>query len=110
MKLEYLQTTEPGLRWIRAYFRKNPQLDFPKFLASLRRAEAHLRDFPGSGEHFEDRVDVREYHVKGSVFSLLYTVTRDMVWVIDIRDARGHRSAEALRFFNGELRNRFGLK
>ena len=110
MKLEYLQTSQVGLRWLRTYFRKNPELDFPKFLTSLRRAEAHLKDFPGAGEAFENRENVREYHIKGSVFSLLYTVARDTVWVIDIRDARGYRSAEALRLFNRELRERFGIE
>lgn len=110
MKLEYLQTTEPGLRWLRTYFRKNPELDFPKFLASLRRAEEHLREFPGAGEAFEDRENVREYHITGSVFSLLYTVARETVWIIDIRDGRCFRSAEALRLFNRELRERFGIR
>lgn len=110
MKLEYLQTSQVGIRWLRTYFRKNPELDFEKFLASLRRAEDHLKDFPGAGEAFEDRENVREYHIKGSVFSLLYTAARDTVWVIDIRDSRGYRSAEALRHFNRELRARFGIE
>lgn len=69
-----------------------------------------MREFPGAGERFEDRTDVREYHIKASVFSLLYTVARGTVWIIDVRNARGFRSAEALRFFNVELRERFGIK
>jgi hypothetical protein len=109
MKLEYLQTSQVGLRWLRTYFRNNPELDFRKFLGSLRRAEAHLKEFPGAGEAFEDRDNVREYHIAGSVFSLLYTVARDTVWVIDVRDARGYRSAEALQHFNRELKERFGI-
>lgn len=110
MKLEYLQTSQIGLRWLRTYFRQNPELDFPKFLASLRRAEEQLKEFPGAGETFEDSEIVREYHIKGSAFSLLYTIARETVWIIDIRDARGYRSAEALRLFNRELRERFGIK
>lgn len=109
MKLEYLQTSQAGLRWLRAYYRTHPELDFERFLASLRRAEKDLKQFPGAGQVFEDRETVREYHIAGSVFSLLYTVARNTVWIIDVRDARGYRSAEALRYFNREMRERFGI-
>jgi hypothetical protein len=37
--------------------------------------------------------------IQGTSFSLLYTVARDTVWIIDIRDQRGRRSADALRRF-----------
>ena len=57
----------------------------------------------------EGRIDVREYKIIGTAFSLLYTVANDTIWIIDIRDQRGFRSAEALRYFNQELRQRLGL-
>jgi hypothetical protein len=52
---------------------------------------------------------VREYNITGTAFSLLYSVMADNIWIIDIRDQRGLRSAEALRTFTSELRQRFGL-
>jgi len=49
---------------------------------------------------------VREHPIVGACFTILYTVARDTIWVIDIRDARGLRSAEALRQFARDLRER----
>lgn len=109
MKLAYLETSDPGLRWMRSYYRRNPQLNRSKFLAALKRAEQTLCEFPMSGERFQDFGGVREYPIQGTAFSLLYTVSRETVWVIDIRDQRGLRSAEALRMYNRELRQRYGL-
>lgn len=110
MKIEYLRTAEPGLHWMRLYYRKNPQLDRARALASLRRAEMTLAEFPASGHRFEDMEQVREYNIDGTAVSLLYTIARDTVWIIDIRDQRGLRSAEALRGFTRELRREHGIK
>ena len=104
MKLEYLQTAQVGARWFRSYYRQNPQLNLPKAVGALRVAEATLREHPMAGG-----LSVREYKISGTAFSLLYTVAMDAIWVIDIRDQRGLRSAEALRLFTSELRQRFGL-
>jgi hypothetical protein len=57
-----------------------------------------------AGKRFEDFETVREYLVQGTLFSLLYTVARDTVWIIDVRDQRGRRSAEALRRFLRDAR------
>ena len=110
MKLEYLQTSEAGARWFRSYYRRNPQLDLAKAVASLRVAEMTLREHSMAGECFDDRESVREYPITGTAFALLYTVATNMIWVIDIRDQRGLRSAEALRFFARELRQRYALE
>lgn len=109
MRIEYLLTVEPGARWFRSYYRRNPQLDFRKATAALRAAEHTLSDFPLSGERFEEHEDVREQHILGTPFSLLYTLARDTIWIIDIRDTRGLRSAEALSLFTRELQARFGI-
>ena len=101
MKLRYLVTAEPGLRWFRVYYRKNPQLDRAKAIQALANAEKALTEFPHAGAPFEDFQAVREYKVLGTAFSLLYSVARDTVWIIDVRDQRGQRSAEALRRFSG---------
>ena len=110
MKLQYLQTSEAGARWFRRYYRRNPQLNLAKAVAALRVAELTLGEHPMAGERFEDDESVREYSITGTAFSLIYTVANDMIWVIDIRDQRGFRSAEALRLFVRELRHRHGLE
>lgn len=107
MKLEYLQTAQAGVRWFRAYYRQNTQLNLSKAVAALRVAEAILRNYPMTGERFDEHESVREYKITGTTFSLLYTVVHDRVLVIDIRDQRGFRSAEALRAFARELRQRY---
>jgi hypothetical protein len=109
MKIQYLLTVEVGARWFRSYYRRNPQLDFRKASASLRTAEQTLSEFPLVGERFEERENVREQQILGTPFSLLYTVARDTIWIIDIRDTRGLRSAEALSIFTRELQARFGI-
>jgi hypothetical protein len=108
MRIAYLRTSEAGLRWMRTYYRRNPQLHIGRAAASLRTAEATLSEHPAAGRRFEDFEAVREYLLQGTSFSLLYTVARDTVWIIDVRDQRGQRSAEALRRFLAELRARRG--
>ena len=44
------------------------------------------------------------YLIQGTSFPLLHTVARDTVRVIDIRDQRGRRSADALRRFLRDAR------
>lgn len=103
MKLRYLRTSEPGLRWMRTCFRRHSQLDLQRAAASLRTAETVLKEHPAAGRHYEDFEAVREFPIRNTSFSLLYTVARETVWVIDVRDQRGQRSAEALQHFVGEL-------
>lgn len=109
MRLKYLETSELGLRWMRVYYRQNPELNRERAVAALKLAEQTLRDFPMSGELFEDFEQVREYKIQGTAFSFLYTVARETIWIIDVRDQRGLRSAEALNAFIAELRKRHGL-
>jgi hypothetical protein len=106
MRLRYLATAEPGLRWFRAYYRKNPQLDRAKAIQALVNAERLLVEFPFSGSRYEDFEEVREHKILGTAFSLLYAVARDTIWVIDVRDQRGQRSAETLRRYLGALGSR----
>lgn len=110
MDIRYLQTAESGMRWFRAYYRQNPQLDRSKALASLIQAEAMLGEFPTSGSVYEDFDTVREFKIRGTAFSILYTIARETVWIIDLRDQRGYRSAEALRQHTLELRVHYGIE
>ncbi|MFT6168575.1 MAG: hypothetical protein ACJAR9_000685 [Celeribacter sp.] len=109
MKLEYLETSHPGVRWMRSYYRQNPQLNRAKVLASLQAAERIISEFPTTGHTFQELEDVFEYLIQGTTFSLLYTVARGTVWIIDVRDQRGLRSAEALRLYERELRQQYKI-
>lgn len=106
MQLRYLETSEAGLVWMRKYYREHPQLSIQKAISALMGAEAILRDNPFAGSRFEDHARVRVYPIQGTPFSFLYTVAADTIWIIDLHDQRGLRSAEALRHFIAELRQR----
>jgi hypothetical protein len=105
-KIRYLETAAHGLSWMRKYYKDNPQLNLIAASASLKQAERVLTDFPLSGETYEDYERVREYHLQGTPFSLLYSVSGETIWIIDIRDMRGNRSASALREFVRTTRNK----
>lgn len=106
MKLEFLETAESGLRWFHRYYRENPQLRKSVALAAFRNARELIKENPFLGHAFDGMETVREYPIRGTNFSILYTVARGTLWVIDIRDARGLRSAEALRHFQHHLHAR----
>jgi hypothetical protein len=109
MKLEYLQTAQLGVQWFRGYYRKNPQLNLAKAVSALRIAERTLQENPMAGERFDGFDAVREYKINGTAFSLLYTIDtihKNRILVIDLRDQRGLRSAEALHSFVQDLRQR----
>lgn len=59
-----------------------------------------------TGVKLEGFEAVREKNISGTAFSFLYTVRFDTVFVIDLRDQRGLRSAEALNQFISEVRTR----
>lgn len=46
------------------------------------------------------------YPLHGTVFSFLYMVKNETVWIIDMHDQGGFRSADVLRQFAAELRAR----
>jgi hypothetical protein len=73
-------------------------------LAAFRTASGLIKENPFLGHAFEGMGEVREYSIQGTNFSILYTLARGTIWVIDIRDTRGLRSAEALNNFQRELR------
>ncbi|MGL3607325.1 hypothetical protein ACSV9I_12485 [Rhizobium sp. G187] len=99
MRLRDLPTAEPGLRWMRSYYKSHPQLDIAAVSAALRTAERTIIAHPDNAACFEDFERVREYHIRGTPFALLHTVTPDQILIIDVRDTRGQRSADVLRKF-----------
>jgi hypothetical protein len=109
MKIRYLETAKPGLVWMKRYFQMQPQLDQATAFENFEKAKNLLKQHPQAGEQFENFLDVREIHITRSAFSILYTSNDDTIFIIDIRDSRGLRSAAALRKFTQELREKYGL-
>ena len=109
MKLKYLETAKPGLVWMKRYFQSQPQLDQTSAYENFERAKALLKQHPQAGELFEDFTDVRELHIARSAFSIIYTVTDDTIFIIDIRDSRGLRSAAVLKKYVSDLRSKYSL-
>lgn len=109
MKLQFLDTSQPGLRWFRQYYRDNPQLDKQKAFGSFKKARNAIKENPYLGHTFDDFDQVYQYIIRETNFSILYTIKHEVIWVIDIRDARGLRSSHALKRYILELRNAHGL-
>jgi plasmid stabilization system protein ParE len=109
MKIRYLETAKPRLHWLKRYFQSQPQLDAASAFENFDKAKQLLKQHPEAGEQFEDFADVREIHITRSAFSILYTCQDETIFIIDIRDSRGLRSAESLRKFSRELRGKYRL-
>lgn len=104
MKLVFLQTAQSGLRWMKRYYREQTQLDAQRVFASFDAVLDRLTAEPFAGHPFDDFEHVRELSIARSPFSILFTHREDTVYVIDVRDQRGLRSAAALRAFTNELK------
>jgi hypothetical protein len=105
MKIQFLETSQLGLRWMVQYYRGNPQLNRAKAFQSLEATKQRICTLSPPRETFENFDEVWEATILHTAFSILYTIRRDTVYVIDIRDQRGNRSAEALGRFHRELRH-----
>lgn len=109
MQLRFLETSQPGLRWMMFYYQNNPQLDKARALRSFDTALACIKSSIPQKETFAGLPDVWERKVAYTPFSVLYTIRGKTIYVIDVRDQRGNRSAEALRRFSAKLAAKYGL-
>mgnify|MGYP000633928925 FL=1 len=109
MKIQFLASSQPGLRWMMQYYRTNPQLDQKKAFQNFDVAQRRICERSPPRETFEDLADVWEVSIQRTAFAFLYTIRGDTVYIIDVRDQRGYRSAEALRSFDRELKKKYGL-
>jgi hypothetical protein len=108
MNIQILETAELGIRWMKKYFLSNPQLNSADAFHNFNSAKTLLKERPYTGEKYEDHDEVRELNISKTAFSILYTLKSDTIYIIDIRDQRGNRSAEAVRKYATELRTKYG--
>ena len=109
MKIQILETAELGICWMKSYFLSNPQLNSADAFYNFNSAKKLLKEHPYTGETYEDHDGVRELNISKTAFSILYTFKLDTIYIIDIRDQRGNRSAEALKKYATELRKKYNL-
>jgi len=109
MQLVYLETASVGLRWFKQYYAERPELNWSVARRTLQVTTDAIKINPNSGRQFDDFENVFERQLVKTAFSLLYTVQSDNIYIIDIRDQRGLRSAAALQVFTKELRQKYGL-
>ena len=103
MKLQFLQTFAHGMRWMKQYYTTRPQLNYVTAKLSLRATLQRIKSSPPAKETFDGFENVWEAKITRTAFSILYSIYGDTVFVIDVRDQRGNRSATALRHFRIEL-------
>jgi len=109
IKIRFVETSTIGLKWLKHYFKSQPQLDNKAAFENFAKARALLKQEPLAGHVFDEIEGVRELKIQKSAFSILYTFKRNTIYIIDIRDQRGTRSAEALREFTAKLRDKYDL-
>lgn len=109
MQVVFLEGSRPGVVWFLGYYSKRPELDFNAAKAALRIAIDTIGQHPFSVQKLERFDAVFEKKVIRTAFSVLYTIREDTIFVIDIHDQRGFRSAEALSTYSLELRSKYGM-
>ncbi len=110
MRLVYLETSRPGLLWFKQYYADRPELDWTAALAAYRTTLSQLKANAYRGKVFDGIEGVFETKITRTAFSVLYTICDDTIFVIDLRDQRGLRSASALAAFARELRRKYRLE
>lgn len=103
MRIVFLRSANQGVRWFRTYYSDRPELNGKAAFGALRRARETIREYPFAGQKFEGTTDVYEKKVAKTAFSILYTVRNDTIYIADIRDQRGYRSATAIDAALAEL-------
>lgn len=109
MKIQFLESTAPGIRWMRRYFREQSQLNAKAASESFKKTKNVLKQDPYIGHVFDEIEGVFEKEILGTHFSILYAVKDETIYVIDIRDHRGLRSSNALRQYSLLLKKKYGL-
>jgi len=109
MQLVYLETATLGLRWFKQYYAQRPELNWQSARDTLKASIATIKISPHSGRKFDHFEKVHERKLAKTHFSLLYTMKNETIYIIDVRDQRGLRSAAALQVFTTELREKYGL-
>ena len=109
VKIQYLESSIYGLKWLKQYFKTQQQLNSKEAFNNFAKARALLKQAPLSGHIFDEIENVRELKIQKSAFSILYTFKRNIIYIIDIRDQRSTRSAEALTEFLAKLKKKYDL-
>ena len=109
MKIQFLESAAPGIRWMRRYFREQPQINAKAASESFKRTRNMLKQDPYLGHVFDEIDGVFEKEIRGTHFSILYAVNSETVYIIDIRDHRGFRSSNALRQYSQLLKKKYGI-
>ena len=109
MKIQFLESAELGIRWMKRYFNGQPQLDKKAAVQSYSNTRKLLKQEPYIGHEFDEIDGVLELSIVGTHFSILYVVKDETIYIIDIRDQRGFRSANALRQYAQRLKQKYDL-
>ena len=109
MKIQFLESAAPGIRWMRNYFREQPQIDNLAASESYKNTKNLLKQEPYIGHKFDEMDGIFEVKISRTHFSILYAVKDETVYIIDVRDHRGFRSGNTLRQYSLHLKNIYGL-
>lgn len=109
MKIQFLESSAPGIRWMRRYFREQPQLNAKAASERYKTTKNLLKQEPYIGRVFDEIEGVFDKEISKTHFSIIYAVKDETVYIIDIRDRRGFRSSNALRQYSQHLKVKYGI-
>lgn len=90
MKLVYLKTAEPDLRWFKHYYVSVFPEGHKKANAQFLATQKVLLQNPRIGEISENAPDVRVYHVVRTPFSFVYRLHGENIEVLRVVDNRSN--------------------
>ena len=105
MKIWILESAQQGLAWMKRYYYQQEQLNSKIAFENFIKTQELLYLHPYIGSLCDGYDAVREMKIAKTVFSIVYTLIGETIYIIDIRDQRGLRSLQALESFADELEN-----
>jgi plasmid stabilization system protein ParE len=87
MKVAFLPSAYPDLRWFRSYYERTFPEGAENAKRQYNRTLANPKDNPEIG-HPMDEPGIRALHVARTPFSFVYRIARGRIEVIHVRDGR----------------------
>lgn len=82
MKIQFLESSAPGIRWMRRYFREQPQLNAKAASESYKTTKNLLKQEPCIGHVFDEIKGVFEKEISKTHFSIIYAVKGETIYIL----------------------------
>lgn len=97
MKIKFLASSKPDLRWFKQYYTKTFPAGRENANRQYRAFLLLLRESPGIGRAVEDEKNTREYPIPRTPFTVLYRIMPEHIEVMRVYDQRSDFSNRNLK-------------